>query len=72
MIRKWIVSCEVWLGGGFGVVISWEMMLKNFEGKGKKNGKGKEKEKRKNPLTFNFSVFFSRWIQMNIARCIAR
>lgn len=29
MIRDQIVSFEVWLGGEFGVVISWEMLLKN-------------------------------------------
>lgn len=50
----------MWLGGEFGVVITWEMLLKNFEEKKKKEkkGKGKGKEKRKDPLTFYLSVFF--------------
>lgn len=41
---------EMWLGGEFGVVISWEMMLKNSREKEKKKGEIR--------LTFHFSVFF--------------
>lgn len=46
-------------------MISWEMMLKNFEEKKKIN--------KRNPANFLlFCSSSSRWIQMNIARCIAR